>query len=220
MGAVRTPGRATAMSHRAHIDPVPSDLARPTWSVMIPTFNCADHLARALESVLAQDPGPDVMQIEVVDDASSDRSAAVVHEVGSDRVAFFRQQQNVGHIRNFATCITRANGHYVHLLHGDDFVLPGFYDALRRGFESDPAVGAAFTRWMLVDGDDELCSVVDPLEPSAGPLPDALARLSGEQHIVTPSIAVRRSAYERLGGFDDRLVCAEDWEMWVRIAVE
>jgi hypothetical protein len=35
---------------------------------------------------------------------------------------------------------------------------------------------------------------------------------------MTPSIVVRRDVYESLGGFDRRLVCSEDWEMWVRIA--
>ena len=35
---------------------------------------------------------------------------------------------------------------------------------------------------------------------------------------MTPCIVVRRSVYEELGGFDDRLACAEDWEMWVRVA--
>jgi hypothetical protein len=35
---------------------------------------------------------------------------------------------------------------------------------------------------------------------------------------MTPCIVVRRSVYEQLGGFDDRLACAEDWEMWVRVA--
>ena len=35
---------------------------------------------------------------------------------------------------------------------------------------------------------------------------------------MTPCIVVRRSVYEELGGFDDRLACAEDWEMWVRLA--
>jgi hypothetical protein len=52
----------------------------------------------------------------------------------------------------------------------------------------------------------------------AGVLPDALVRLASEQRITTPSIAVRRSVWEQLGGFDARLRCAEDWEMWVRIA--
>jgi hypothetical protein len=37
---------------------------------------------------------------------------------------------------------------------------------------------------------------------------------------MTPSIVVKREAYERLGGFDHRLLCAEDWEMWIRIAAE
>ncbi len=53
---------------------------------------------------------------------------------------------------------------------------------------------------------------------SSGVLPDALERLAVEQRIMTPSMVVRREVYERLGGFDDRLPCSEDWEMWVRIA--
>ena len=45
-----------------------------------------------------------------------------------------------------------------------------------------------------------------------------MARLAREQQIMTPCIAVRRDVYEKLGGFDRRLKCSEDWEMWVRIA--
>jgi glycosyltransferase involved in cell wall biosynthesis len=206
-------------SHRASIAPVPLGTKRPLWSVMIPTFNCASYLGHTLRSVLAQAPGPEVMQIEVIDDASSrDDPAAVVRAVGGGRVEFVRQPRNVGHIRNFETCLRRARGHYVHLLHGDDFVLPGFYTALQAGFESSAAIGAAFCRWVLVDGAGEVLSVAEPQQDEAGPLADAAARLAEEQHIVTPSIAVRRSAYEALGGFDDRLRCSEDWEMWVRIA--
>ena len=46
----------------------------PLWSVMIPTFHCARFLRQTLESVLSQDPGPDVMQIEVVDDCSNNNN--------------------------------------------------------------------------------------------------------------------------------------------------
>ena len=212
-------GALNMVAHRASIAPVPLGEHRPIWSVMIPTFHCAAYLGQTLRSVLAQAPGPEAMQIEVVDDASSlDDPQSVVREVGQGRVHFVRQPKNVGHIRNFETCLRRARGHYVHLLHGDDFVLPGFYAALQRGFESDAAIGAAFCRWVLVDEAGELLSVAEPQQAEAGILADAAARLAEEQHIVTPSIAVRRSAYEQLGGFDDRLRCAEDWEMWLRIA--
>src|SRR5262249_49179546 len=57
-------------SCRIVIPPVPDGIARPLWSVMIPTFNCASYLRETLRSVLTQDPGRDVMQIEVVDDCS------------------------------------------------------------------------------------------------------------------------------------------------------
>lgn len=211
--------RDNSRQHRSPIDPIEDNGPRPVWSVMIPSFNCARYLGETLRSVLAQAPAPDVMQIEVVDDASTtDDPAEVVRSVGGDRVQFIRQPSNVGHVRNFATCLQLARGQYVHLLHGDDLVLPGFYDALQQGFESDPNIGAAFCRWKLVDNTSAELSVIGPLQPEAGPLVGGAQRLAEEQHVVTPSIAVRRSTYELLGGFDDRLICAEDWEMWVRIA--
>ena len=208
-----------AAGGRAIIAPVPSGTGRPRWSVMIPTYNCASHLRATLASVLCQDPGPDAMQIEVVDDASDrDDPRAVVEEMGRGRVAFFRQPQNRGHINNFATCLERSRGEIVHLLHGDDLVLPGFYAALGKGFDADPEIGAAFCRWMLIDDLGRTKEIAEAEQDEAGPLPDALARLASEQRIVTPAIAVRRSTWEALGGFDPRLLCSEDWEMWVRIA--
>ena len=209
----------TATTHRATIEPVGTNVRRPTWSVMIPTYNCATTLGETLNSVLQQDLGPDRMQIEVVDDSSDrDDPEAVVRDVGGGRVGFFRQAENVGLVRNFETCLRRSRGHYIHLLHGDDFVLEGFYDALQSGFERDPSVGAAFCRWMIVDDAGNVLTVAEPRQDHAGMLMDAAVHLAEEQHIVTPSIAVRRSVYELLGGFDERLGCAEDWEMWVRIA--
>ncbi|MEO6256672.1 MAG: glycosyltransferase [Sphingomicrobium sp.] len=202
---------------RAVIAPVAAGVARPRWSVMIPAFQCATYLGETLRSVLAQDPGPDAMQIEVVDDASSDDLAAIVNSVGQGRVGYHRQPRNIGHIANFAACLERSRGELVHLLHGDDLVLPGFYEALDRGF-GDPVIGAAFCRWQIVDSAGSVMDVAQAEQAAAGPLDDALGKLASEQRIVTPAIVVRRSVWEQLGGFDPRLACAEDWEMWVRIA--
>ncbi|MEO8176317.1 MAG: glycosyltransferase [Sphingomicrobium sp.] len=202
---------------RAVIAPVAAGGPRPRWSVMIPAFECAAYLGDTLRSVLAQDPGPDAMQIEVVDDASSDDLAAIVGAVGKGRVGYHRQPRNIGHIANFAACLNRSRGELVHLLHGDDLVLPGFYAALGQGFD-DPAVGAAFCRWQIIDLAGSVTAVAETEQATAGPLDDALGKLASEQRIVTPAIVVRRQVWEQLGGFDPRLACAEDWEMWVRIA--
>jgi glycosyltransferase involved in cell wall biosynthesis len=158
------------------------------------------------------------MQIEVVDDASDDDPEAVVRAVAGDRVAFLRHPRNLGHVANFHACLVRSRGEIVHLLHGDDLVRPGFYTALSRGFEIFPELGAAFCRSVYIDADGAEMGLVPAEQAQAGLLQDALARLASEQRIMTPSIVVRRAVYEALGGFDRRLVCSEDWEMWVRIA--
>ncbi|MEO5996733.1 MAG: glycosyltransferase, partial [Chitinophagaceae bacterium] len=60
---------------------------RPLWSVMIPTYNCISFVKNALQSVLAQDRGVFNMQIEVIDDCSTDGDVgALVEEIGKGRV--------------------------------------------------------------------------------------------------------------------------------------
>ena len=206
-------------SYRAEISPIGVNSARPFWSVMIPTYHCAHYLRQTLESVLSQDPGPDSMQIEVVDDCSTlDDPEAVVKEIGQGRVAFHRQPKNVGHTKNFESCLRRARGKVIHLLHGDDYVLDGFYRKMQYAFESEPKIAAAFCRQLFID-ETGIVKDYSPLEQAtSGILNNGLERLAEEQRIMTPSIVVRRKVYEQLGGFDSRLICSEDWEMWVRIA--
>jgi glycosyltransferase involved in cell wall biosynthesis len=203
---------------RSTVAPI-TDTARPRWSVMIPTYNCARYLEAALRSVLGQDPGAETMQIEVVDDHSTaDDPEEVVARLGGARVAFHRQPENVGVVGNLNTCLQRSRGELVHVLHGDDFVLDGFYETLDARLRKHSDAGAAYCRHLYVDEHGRRLDVA-PLEPaSSGILMEGARFLAAEQRIMTPCIVVRRSVYEQLGGFDDRLACAEDWEMWVRMA--
>jgi glycosyltransferase involved in cell wall biosynthesis len=205
--------------NRAVIPPVPASVDRPLWSVMIPTYNCSRYLRETLESVLAQDPGIPIMQIEVVDDHSTDDDPeAIVAEIAGDRISFFRHARNVGHIKNFETCLRRSRGHLVHLLHGDDSVRHGFYEKMQEAFAREVDLGAAFCRQIFIDGDGHWQGISELEQRESGILDNWLERLAVEQRIMTPSIVVPRVVYETLGGFDSRLICSEDWEMWVRIA--
>lgn len=206
---------------RATISPIPSCITRPLWSVMIPTYNCANYLRQTLASVLAQDPGSEIMQIEVIDDHSTqDDPAAVVEELGRGRVTFHQHPENVGHTKNFETCLQRSRGHLIHLLHGDDCVRDGFYHKLQRGFEESPEIGAAFCRHVHMDEQGHWTCVSYLEQAQSGILSNWLDRIAVQQRIQTPSIVVRRSVYEALGGFDRRMSWSEDWEMWVRIAAQ
>jgi glycosyltransferase involved in cell wall biosynthesis len=196
-----------------------SDMAnRPLWSVVIPTYNCYNWLKQTLQSVLAQDPGPDKMQIEVVDDCSTDGDvAALVQEIGQGRIGFYRQLQNVGSLRNFETCLNRSKGRYIHMLHGDDLVLNGFYEEVESLFVKFPEAGAAFTNYSFIDDHNNITMPGSPLVKRAGILKDFLFQIAQKQLLQAAAMVVKREVYEHLGSFF-AVHYGEDWEMWIRIA--
>jgi glycosyltransferase involved in cell wall biosynthesis len=209
---------SSASPHRPSIPRAPDETGRPLWSVMVPTYNATHYLSDALTSALAQDQGADQMQIEVVDDCSDDAPGSVVDELAPERIGYYRQVENVGHTRNFNTCIARARGHLVHILHADDAVRDGFYWTMQQPFHDHPEIGAAFCRYISMDADGNW-ETIAPLEAGGrGIIEDWLDRIALGQRLQTPCMVVRRSVYEQLGGFDLRLTHSEDWEMWTRIA--
>lgn len=201
------------------IAPVDRNIAKPLWSVMIPTYNCSNYLEETIGSVLLQDAGPARMQIEVIDDHSTDADVeALVKKIGKGRVGFFRQEKNVGSLRNFETCLNRSKGKWIHLLHGDDLVVQGFYKEIETLFTDFPEAGAAFTGHIDIDSvgnqiHDNSRKILD----KPGIIDDWLNKISRAQQIQPPSIVVKRNVYEQLGSFY-AVHYGEDWEMWVRIA--
>jgi glycosyltransferase involved in cell wall biosynthesis len=200
------------------IAPVKEGVQRPLWSVMIPVYNCSHYLKETLEAVLAQDPGPEQMQIEVVDDCSTDADVAqLVMQIGKGRIDYFCQPVNVGSLRNFETCLNRSRGKYIHLMHGDDRVMQGFYSEMATMFEMFPDAGAAFCAHDHIDtnGNIRFKKQKETEEPAL--LENWLPVLAEAQRIQYIAMVVKRSVYEHLGGFYG-VIYGEDWEMWARIA--
>jgi glycosyltransferase involved in cell wall biosynthesis len=190
------------------------------WSVMIPCYNAPpDYLAATLRSVLQQDPGRELMQIEVIDDASPNGAPVeLVKKIAGDRVTVQREEKNRGLAGIWNRCIERAQGRWVHILHQDDLVRPGFYEKFKVGAESPAAPGLMYCRHAFIDGQGKLGWLSDLEAEQPGCLPDALPRQVRKQLIQTPSVVVRRAAYEAVGGFRSDLCFTLDWEMWCRLA--
>ncbi|MCJ8165336.1 glycosyltransferase [Pontibacter sp. E15-1] len=198
----------------------PEVVNRPLWSVMIPVYNCAHYLKETLQSVLQQQISEETMQIEVVDDASTDADVeALVAAIGKGRVKYYRQAENVGSLRNFETCLNRAQGKLLHILHGDDKVRDGYYATMQQLFKRYPDAGAAFCRFNYIDhtGADLFMQRREMREE--GILEGWLQKIAERQRIQYAAITIRREVYEKLGGFY-ALTYGEDWEMWTRIARE
>lgn len=189
---------------------------RPLWSVMIPTYHCAAYLRETLASALKEDPGAEAMQIEVVDDCSSaDDPQAVVRQLADGRVGFFRQAHRGGATNNFNTCIRRARGELVHILHGDDLVDPGFYQQMKNLAEEHPPGALFASRVRMIDAEGRVTSSSERV-PALERFGTTAASLYYGNPLRTPAVVIRRSFYEQHGGFYEHLVHAADWEMWLR----
>lgn len=197
------------------IKPVQEGIHRPFWSIMIPTYNCSQYLIQTLESVLCQDLGSDQMQIEVVDDCSSDDPKSIVEMLGQGRVGFYQQPRNVGLCRNFNTCINRSTGHWIHILHGDDLVEPSFYSTMSKLAHQYQTAGVLFSRAFNVDQYNNIIDLSPRLESLEGYSHDPLPFLYGNP-FRTPTVVVNRNFYEIHGGFNLDIVHCADWDLWIR----
>jgi protein O-GlcNAc transferase len=201
------------------IPAVPADQPRPFWSVVIPTYDRPEWLAHCLTSVLAQAPGPEEMQILVMDDASPTDLAPIIDRISQGRAQYYRSPQNLNQPGIFNLGLQMAVGEWIHLLHDDDWVLPGFYQKMQQALENQPAgIGAACCRYAMTDAVGNWQGVSPSLHPVAGILPRWLHTIGTQNPLNPPAVVVRRSVYETLGGYHPDLGFTSDWEMCKRIA--
>jgi GT2 family glycosyltransferase len=215
-----TPSLGEIQAHTPGIGRVLNGIQRPFWSVMIPTYNSGRYLRRTLESVLCQAPGPDEMQIEVVDGCSTkDEPEEIAKEFGKGRVGFHRLSSNRGPSHTFNTCIERSRGHWVHILHGDDMVLSGYYEAYAASIQMHPQAQMVLGQTVIIDEGDRWIGLFGAKPPvRGGILFDFAEKQAVQQWVLFPSVVVRRDAYEAVGGFCTLFSHVADWDMWFRLA--
>lgn len=187
------------------------------WSVVVPAYNCAQFLTDTLGEAVAQLGDRNDAEIIVVDDASTDDPEAVVRAVGMGCVRYERNQHNLGAIGTFNRCIELAQGELVHMLHGDDIVLPGFYAAMEAAMDGSPAL-SAMCRTIDIDASGATLHESRRYREGTGIWAGAFDAFAVSNRVRTPGIVVRRSAYEQCGTFRTDLPHAADWEMWTRLA--
>ncbi len=174
----------------------------PGVSVVIPAFNAASWLARAIESALAQTMA--VTEVIVVDDGSTDLTAEVAQRYESVRLV--RRVANGGPAAARNSGIMIARGDWIALLDADDAWLP---QKLERQLPwlQDPAIGVVHARRTIAEG-------------VAAPPTTTFESLWAANSIIASSAVVRRSALAALGGFneDRALVGVEDYNLWLRLA--
>jgi glycosyltransferase involved in cell wall biosynthesis len=184
----------------------------PGLSVVIPTYNRADLLGEAIDSVLAQD-WPE-LELIVVDDGSTDETPEVLAGYG-DRLRVIRQE-NAGESAARNTGILEARREFVALLDSDDYWLPGKLERQMEQLSGEPSLDGSFTAYTRIGDVPQEDVVLDGWE---GTQADALEHLLIGCRINTSTAIVRRSALIDVGLYDVTLRCAQDYDLWLRLAV-
>jgi glycosyltransferase involved in cell wall biosynthesis len=201
--------------------------ARPTrLSVVLPTYNHAQYLPRALDALLAQDFAP--IEIIVVNDASTDETAGIVsrYQARSTIIRSIVHERNLGVIGALNSGLAQATGELIYFGAADDYVLPEFFARAVRMLTAYPMTGLFCGDAVLVDGES---GRLYGLRPAARPLYHAgvlsaeetrqlLARI--DNWVVTSSAVFRRDAIEQAGGLNAELGSFADGYMARKIMLQ
>jgi glycosyltransferase involved in cell wall biosynthesis len=183
----------------------------PAVSVIIPTFNRAEKVIRAVSSVLSQ--GFADTEIVVVDDGSEDMTREALAPFAG-RVRFLRHEVNRGVSAARNTGILNSSGPLIAFLDSDDYWLPNKLRIQAGFFSRDPDCVACQAEEIWIRNGRRANPRKIHEKPS-GDIFEASLRLC----LVSPSAAMlRRSVLEEVGLFDETLPACEDYDLWLRIA--
>lgn len=196
----------------------------PRCAVVIPTYNCAEYLPAALESVAAQ--GVAELEVIVIDDGSDDHTAAVLKRAatlpGLGRLRCFQTRQiGPGLARNLGVEVARAP--LIAFLDADDVWLPGKLAPQLAFHEAWPNFALSFMdyRHRSPEGEDR-GTCFEYWRQAAGPefslLPRAASVLVGRNLIGTSTAMVSRAAFIDVKGFGGEMPSSEDWDLWLKLA--
>lgn len=187
----------------------------PRVSIIIATYNRADLLPEAIGSVLAQTT-PD-LELIVVDDGSTDATAAVVAPFLADGRVRYRPQANQGWpgARNDGARL--AQGEYLAFLDSDDRYTPTALEDHLSAFARQPELGLTVAGYEYVNGAGQ------PLGRRAPWLEGGDLDLAGwlvNCYAMPGAVVVRRDWFERVGRFNTDLIMAEDWDLFLQLAAQ
>lgn len=180
----------------------------PTVSVIIPTYNRAHLIGRAIQSVLNQTYQD--FEIIVVDDGSTDNTDEVVKDFGDERIGYIRHKGNKGGAAARNTGIRAAKGEYIAFLDDDDEFLPNKIESLLPPLQaSDDTVGLVYSKVHIIESEGK--SMYFPEKGLSG---DIFEEYLAGPFFQTNSTLIKRDA---IALFDESLPRWQDADFHLRI---
>jgi glycosyltransferase involved in cell wall biosynthesis len=189
----------------------------PRVSIIIPTYNCAQYLGRAIDSACEQTYKD--YEILVVDDGSTDDTKDVALRYGRKVTYLYQQNGGVSAARNHA--ISKASGELLAYLDADDVWYPEKLERQVAYLDVHHECGMVHSEFSIINEQDEILHVRF-YEETKRTVPQGycIQKLLKRCHIQCVTVVERRNSFDRVGAFDERLLIAQDYLHWIMIAAE
>lgn len=190
----------------------------PKFSVCIPTYNHANFLRSAIQSVIEQNFSN--FELIIVDDCSTDDTCETVLEFDDSRIKFFINDYNLGLVGNWNRCLELAKGEIVWILHGDDIMGINALSKAARIFDSYK-IGMLFGNSRTISNEATLKSFSTQKKVSKVSVwksgKDAIKAIIKSGGICS-TVSIRKEVFLSVGGFDPQFCYSPDVEYHPRIA--
>jgi len=188
----------------------------PLVSIWMAVYNGADYIARAIESVLIQNYRN--FELIVVDDGSMDHSAAIVRSFKDEPIKYFlKEHGGLASARNVQ--MKKSAGSFIIILDSDDMMTPDFIARHLQTFEQHPEADLVYCDDYLIDEDDDhICIINRPEYKNQSLLIYDIFRCG--LPVVPFGTCIRKSAFDKIGHYDERLIIGEDCDMMRRFIKE
>ena len=185
-------------------------------SVILPTYNRARLLRRAVKSVLNQTF--EDFELIIVDDGSTDNTESVIRSFNDDRIKYIRHPTRKGASAARNTGIKASRGKYIAFQDSDDEWFPEKLEKQVNAFENARSdVGVVYTgMWRIRKDNSRKYYPVKEVERKEGYIHEVLIKRSLD--IATVTAMVRRECFDKMGVFDENLLAFEDYDLWLRIS--
>ena len=183
-------------------------------SVILPTFNRAGYLKRAINSVIDQHRKPD--ELIIIDDGSTDNSARVIEEacMQAEFPVHLLHQENSGAAAARNAGILKARGELLCFLDSDDWWDPRKIAFQAAEHEKNPGIHISHTREIWFRNGVRVNQKKKHAPPN-GFIFSACLKMCV---VGMSTVMVRRNLFDRFGLFDIELPCCEDYDLWLRVA--
>ncbi len=185
----------------------------PLVSAVVPTYDNADLAVEAVESVLAQTYQP--LEIFVIDDGSTDETPERLEKYAGRVNLIFQEHKGAGAARNQG--VSRSKGEYIAFLDSDDVWYPRKLEACVAALERESSYAACYHDYLMVDTERNKRYAIPHYEISGRIAKELFVENLG---FHTSTVVARRECFEKIGMFDEELIRAQDWDMWLRLTEE